>query len=180
MNISFSPSFFDSLKKIEKYNTWWYKTYEVFRYKIPWFIKNIYRFRKDLWKYRTYDYVYVLSMFKTSLEGLRDGIKNGNEVKESSTKKVQKIERVIRFLENKIADDYIERAEMEIGPIRNLDFEFILSNKQESEEDTNHNRKVFNRAREIQTSEWKEIWEIIKAQDAESYKNGSGMLSWWD
>jgi hypothetical protein len=58
--------------------------------------------------------------------------------------------------------------------------EFILSNKQESEEDTNHNRKVFNRAREIQTSEWKEIWEIIQAQDAESYKNGSGMLSWWD
>jgi hypothetical protein len=187
METSFSPSFFKSLDVMRMHNTWWYKTYSVFKHKIPAFIKNVYRFRKDLWEYRTYDYRYVLSVLKTSLEGLKQGLENGYEVRETRDKKIEKISRVIRFLENKIADDYIIRAEMELGGLKNFDFKFVeveggnyqLSDDL-SEEDMYHNRKIFKRADEIEISEWNEVWDTIKANDSESYKTGSGMMSWWD
>jgi hypothetical protein len=35
MDVKFADSFGDSLKTLIMHNTWWYKTYEVVRYKIP-------------------------------------------------------------------------------------------------------------------------------------------------
>jgi hypothetical protein len=71
----------------------------------------------------------------------------------------------------------------------------------EPEEDKKHNRKVFDRATEIENEEWKEIWKILEGQDHGEYKklydsqteeekhsrdlwkdwfDGSGMKHWWD
>ena len=42
MDIKFADSFGDSIKTLIRHQTWWYKTYETIRYKIPVFFKNIY------------------------------------------------------------------------------------------------------------------------------------------
>ena len=61
-------------------------------------------------------------------------------------------------------DNYIERAESEVGPLHLHDWEFeeVPDNpgfsrlvEKETEEEKKHNRKVFNRARKIEKEEWK-------------------------
>lgn len=68
-------------------------------------------------------------------------------------------------------------------------------------EDKAHNRRVFDRAHEIEEQEWNEIWTILKGQDMNEYRayldslteeerkngnayykwfDGSGMKHWWD
>jgi len=70
----------------------------------------------------------------------------------------------------------------------------------ETDEEREHNRKVFARADEIEEEEWKLIWRIIQGQDRSAYGqfyqkikgtegsenawndwfDGSGMKHWWD
>jgi hypothetical protein len=40
----------------------------------------------------------------------------------------------------------------------------------ESDEDREHNRKVYQRAREIEEKEWKELWKIVDKD----------LRGWWD
>jgi hypothetical protein len=58
-------------------------------------------------------------------------------------------------------------------------------------EEKEHNRKIFERSREIGEAEWAELWEILKGQDYEKFENdeekswnsqfdGSGLRGWWD
>ncbi len=62
MNVQFTDTFFKSLKRLSRQQTWWYKTYELFRYKIPHFVENVWYFRKELWEHRSWDYMYSLMM----------------------------------------------------------------------------------------------------------------------
>ena len=55
MEITFADSFFKSLEKLKRRHTWWYKTYETIRYNIPNFFRNIWYFRKALYKHRGWD-----------------------------------------------------------------------------------------------------------------------------
>ena len=47
MEVQFTDTFFKSLKTLSRHQTWWYKTYELFRYKIPYFFENVWYFRKE-------------------------------------------------------------------------------------------------------------------------------------
>jgi hypothetical protein len=56
-------------------------------------------------------------------------------------------------------------------------------------EEETHNRKVFDRSKEIQEKEWSELFVILKGQDYTKFdKNidwneqfdGSGLRGWWD
>jgi hypothetical protein len=211
MNIGFADSFWKSLKTLSRHQTWWYKTYEVFRYKIPMFFENIWFFRKELWTFRSWDYSFNLMMLRRSLEKTVNTIEfYGMEVDSSRMKKVEKMKRVIELLNNVRSDSYIEMAEKELGEVKNIDWEFeevpdnpgymrLVDN--ESQKDTEHNRKVYNRADEIEKEEWKEIWRILEGQEHGDYVkllestsekdkrstdlwykwfDGSGMKHWWD
>jgi hypothetical protein len=102
-------------------------------------------------------------------------------------------------------------AEAELGPIYLHDWEFEevpdkpgysrLIDK-ETPEEKKHNRKVFDRAREIEDLEWKELFEILQGQNHKEYNklykkskkegtvdgqdlwnnwfNGNGLKGWWD
>ena len=71
----------------------------------------------------------------------------------------------------------------------------------ETDEEREHNSKVFDRTRELEEQEWNELWQILKGQDIEEYKefektlteeqkketdqyykwfDGSGLRGWWD
>ena len=131
----------------------------------------------------------------------------GLEVRESRDKKIAKMQRVIQILKNIEEDNYIQMAETELGEIIHHDWEFEeteetidnpLGEKNEktyrlvdkdTDEEKEHNRKVFDRTHELEEQEWAELCQIIKGQDTELFDkdkdfykqfDGTGLRSWWD
>jgi hypothetical protein len=124
--------------------------------------------------------------------------KYGNEVDESRLKKIEKMRRAIQLIQNYNKDSYIEMAENELGKLILRDWEFedvpdkpgfsqLIDN--ETEDEKEHNGKVFNRAREIEKMEWEELWIIIQGQDYTKFDkdidwyeqfDGTGLRGWWD
>jgi hypothetical protein len=188
MEIKFADSFFESLKTLNRHQTWWYKTYRFFTHNLPEFFKNIYRFRKELYNHRWWDYAFTLQMLKRSLEIQVKGMEEkGYEVKDTLDKKLIKMKRAIKILENREKDAYIELAEQQLGKLH--DWHIVCDNLTEDEHD--HNRNIYALAHELEKQDWKEFWEILKGQDYDSYDkekhgefnswyDGSGILGWWD
>jgi hypothetical protein len=211
MKIGFADTFTKSIEKMIRQQTWWYKTYEFFRYDISRFIRNVWRFRKGLSRHYWWDHHGMLMFMEAALTDMSDRLeKDGLEIDISRLKKVEKMRRAIQLIKNYNQDLYIEMAEKELGKLNLYDWEFEtvpdspdlkrLVDK-ETEEEKVHNRKVFNRAREIGDSEWNELWQIFKGQDNEEYQklketlteeqkreedqyykwfDGSDLRGWWD
>jgi len=211
MKIGFADTFTKSIEKMIRQQTWWYKTYEFFRYDISRFIRNVWRFRKGLSRHYWWDHHGMLMFMEAALTDMSDRLeKDGLEIDISRLKKVEKMRRAIQLIKNYNQDLYIEMAEKELGKLNLYDWEFEtvpdspdlkrLVDK-ETEEEKVHNRKVFNRAREIGDSEWNELWQIFKGQDNKEYQklketlteeqkreedqyykwfDGSDLRGWWD
>jgi len=170
MKVVFADSFFKSLDKMRIRHTWWYKIYETIRYNIPNFFKNLWFFRKEIYEYRKWDYHYSLLMLKRSLEGLEICIRTkGNVFDETRLPKIEKIQRVIQLIDNNINQKYYDMAEEIHGEIKGGLFN-------ETEEEHEHNRKIFNYVHELEIKEWDELWSIIKGND----DKGSDMRGWWN
>jgi hypothetical protein len=200
MKVTFADSFWKSLRVMARHQTWWYKTYEIFRYKIPMFFENLWFFRKQLWEFRSWDYSYNLNLFARSLEKTSHTLEfHGSEVESTRMKKVKQIKRVIELIKNSREDQYIYRAEEQLGEIRGENW--FLGDDELNPEDMEHNRKVYAKAREIEEIEWNEIWDILKGQNIDEYRtlmgklspeekgnldvwndwyDGSGIRNWWD
>jgi hypothetical protein len=199
MEIKFADSFGDSLKTMIRHNTWWYKTYDLFRYDLPRFFKNIWRFRKPLWNHYWFDYNGSLEFMETSYTNMVDNIeKHGNEIDKTRLKKVQAMRRAIEILKNCREDNYLAMAEKELGDLIFNDWEFedvpdkpgfsqLVDN--DTDEERVHNRKIFDRSNEIQEKEWSELFVILKGQDYTKFDkeidwdeqfDGSGLRGWWD
>jgi hypothetical protein len=170
-----------------------YKTYSFFRYGIAGFIRNIFYFRNEMYEFRWWDYRFNLTLFRKSIEKTAKTIKEkGIEVDESRLKKVAAMERLIHIMKTIEKDDFIELAEKELGEIKHHPFEFedvpdkpgysrLVDN--ETDEEKEHNRKVFKRSHEIEEEYWDEMVKIIRGQkDIKDYKDydGTGMRGWWD
>lgn len=199
MDIRTSDTFEKSIRRLVRYKTWWYKTYELFRYDLPRFLGNVWTFRKALWNHYWFDHHGTLMFIETGLTHISDTVeKYGMEVDESRLKKVEKMRRAIELIRNYNQDNYIDMAEKELGELITYDWEFEPVPEQpgysrlidkESPEEKEHNKKVFVRAREIGEQEWNELFEILKGQDTSTFDkekdfnkqfDGSGMRSWWD
>lgn len=191
--------------------------YEFFRYDIWYFIANVWKFRKELWEHRWWDYTFTLQMLYRSISIMEKEMHNGLEIRETRDKKIQKMQRLLQLLDNKINDRYIEIAEKELGYemiLNGFNFEEIDetdSNGEklyrmvdnETDEEKELNTRLIDRSREIEESEWSEIWQIMKGQDISNYfhdeidvtpedsnkptkKNyndwfdGTGLRGWWD
>jgi hypothetical protein len=200
MEIKFADSFWKSLRRLSRQQTWWYKTYEFFRRDLPYFLENIWFFRKELYAFRSWDYSYNLDLFRRSLEKTVHTIEyHGSEVDESRLKKVEKMKRAIQLINNVRIDEYVKIAEKELGELKNSDW--LWDDREDTDEERIHNKKVFERAREIEDSEWNELWSIIQGQNVKEYSeiynsktdeekkegdvwnnwfDGSGIKGWWD
>ena len=199
MKVTFADSFWKSLKRLSMHQTWWYKTYEVFRYKIPMFFENVWYFRKELWRFRSWDYTFNLMMLSRSLEKTAYTLEfHGWEIEETKNKKVEKIKRVIEIIKSLEESNYIKRAEDQIGELRGVEF---WEDKEDTPEDKEHNKKVFDLSTKIEEDEWEELFTILRGQNHEEYIkmmqaqseeekwktdlwtkwfDGSGMKHWWD
>ena len=211
MEIKFADTFSKSLDRMLMRETWWYKTYEFFRYDIWRFLGNVWRFRKPLYNHYWWDHHAMLMFVEYSLIHMSKNIENhGLEIDESRLKKVEKMRRAAELIKHYNEDSYIDMAEAELGPLflRGFDInDFVetgetmdnpLGQKNEKlytfvdrlpEEQKEHNDKVYNRAREIESSEWNELFEILKGQDYTKFSkkkdfnkqfDGSGIKGWWD
>lgn len=209
MEIKFADTFAQSLKRMVRHEKWYYKILDFFRYELPWFFRNLWAFRKAIWRHRPWDYSGTLRLMHTSLTLLADNIeKYGNEVEISRDKKVAAMRRAIQIIGNIREDNYIEMAEAELGEIKSRGFEFeptadgnFTLKDDETDEEREHNLRVYDRSHELEEADWNELWTIIKGQDHEEYRklidaateeekrkrdlyydwfDGSGMRGWWD
>lgn len=193
MDVQFTDSFTKSLKRLMWHESRVYKFYSLFRYDIPLFFKNIWRFRRELWEHQWWDYRYTLNMMERSLTIMEKGIsERGIEADYSREPKVQAMRRALELLRNNNDCNYaINKAEAELGELIIHDWEFedlgdgtsrLID--RETKKEKNHNRKVFKRAKEIEDQEWKELWEIFKGtKNSKKYGidyDGTDMRSWWD
>lgn len=192
MKIEFADTFTKSLKKLIWHQHWLYKTYSFLRWDLWHFFKNIWRFRSELYHHNWWDYRFTLNMLERSLTIMEEGMASkGWEVRETREPKVNAMRRALELLKNNREDNYTERAELELGPLVMHDWEFEdvgngnhkLVDK-DTPEEKEHNRKVFDRARELEENEWKELWEIFKGtKNSKKYGNkydGTDMRAWWD
>ena len=200
MDIKFADTFGDSIKTMIRYNTWSRnKTYELFRYDLPRFFKNVWIFRSALWNHYWWDHHGSLEFLQISLSHMSDNIeKHGSEVDESRLKKVEKMRRAVQLIKNYREDLYIDMAEKELGEMFYNEIEFeecpdrpgysqLVDN--DTPEEKEHNMKVYKRAREIEKQEWNELFQILKGQDYSKFNkktdwneqfDGTGLKGWWD
>ena len=191
MKVEFKDSFFESLEKLVWYDTNLWKVWSAIRYDIPLFFKNVWRFRKELYNHQWWDYRFHLEMMYRSLSIMEKGMsEKGIEVTETRDIKVQKMRRALELLKHKLDDDYIERAELELGELthKSIEFEPIEGTDSYRLVDTDtpaekkHARKVYKRARVIEDVEWKELWDIFKGKKFTTWEkyDGSDLRGWWD
>jgi hypothetical protein len=187
MKINITDAFTKSLKRMINHRSWWYKTYSFLRWDVWYFFSNIWKFRKELYEHRWWDYHFTLQMLYRSISIMENGMQNGLEVRETRDKKIQKMQRLLYLLENKIDDKYIDIAEKELGyDIVLHDWKFKEIDRLDSDreplyelidkdtpEEKEKNNKIFDKAREIEEQQWNEIWEILKGKN---YGDGSEQL----
>ena len=192
MKVEFKDSFFESLEKLVWYDSNLWKVWAAIRYDIPLFFKNVWRFRKELYNHQWWDYRFHLEMMYRSLSIMEKGMsEKGIEVTETRDVKVQKMRRALELLKHKLDDDYIQRAEVELGELSHnpIDFEPIEGKEglyrlvdNDTPVEKKHARNVYKRARVIEEKEWKELWDIFKGKKFTTWEkyDGSDLRGWWD
>ena len=192
MKVEFKDTFFESVEKLVWYDTNLWKVWAAIRYDIPLFFKNVWRFRKELYNHQWWDYRYTLEMLYRSLSIMVVKLeKDGIEEDISRGKKVQKIKRALELLKHKLDDDYVKRAEDELGelsykpirfePVEGKEGLFSLEDD-DTPAEKRHAKKVYKRARVIEDTEWKELWDIFKGKKFTTFEkfDGSDLRGWWD
>ena len=179
MKVLFSDSFSKSLKRLHWQNSWVYKTYSVFRYDIPRFIANIWRFKKMLWEHNWWDYTYTLQALYTSISIMEKNFSvKGYEVAASKDKKVAKMRRALELIKNHMDGNQIERVEEVLGKLPDLKWEFEdagngcsrLVDENLSDEEKDHRKKVYDCSDMLEDAEWSELWNILRGQTDAEYK----------
>ena len=186
-----------SLKRLRSRDHWWVKSYDFLRYDIPAFCRNIWHFKKALWRFRSWDSRYNLELLRASLELTAKDINTGNEEDNSRNKKVAKIKRAIELLGYFYNDDFINLAEKELGKLPDNEWSFpevpgspglLKIDFNETAEERELASKIFSRSHELEAAYWKELWSIIAGPDSfnwteQDYDNlfdGSDMRGWWN
>jgi hypothetical protein len=192
MKVEFKDSFFESVEKLVWYDSNLWKVWAAIRYDIPLFFKNVWRFRKELYNHQWWDYRFHLEMMYRSLSIMEKGMSDkGMEVAETRNVKLIMMRRALELLKHKLDDDYIQRAELELGEINRSEFDFepvegkegfyrMIDNDTPAEK--KHARNVYKRARVIEETEWKELWDIYKGKKFTTWEkyDGSDLRGWWD
>lgn len=188
MEVQITDTFTKSLKRLMWHQHWLYKTYATFRYDIPLFFKNIWRFRRELYSHQWWDYRFTLNMLERSLTIMERGIsEKGIEADSSREPKVKAMRRALELLRNSREDNFIERVEAELGPLSDWEWETdengVLIDK-DTPEQKNNNRAIFSAAMKLENKEWNELWNIFKgtrnSKQFDKKYDGSDMRGWWD
>ena len=202
MEIVVADSFKKSLKKFYWKQTPLYKSFEYFRYDLPNFIKNVYRFRKELHNFFWWDSVGMLMFMRKSLDIISENIElKGSEVDVTRLKKVEKMRRASKLLDNIINDNFIDQTEIllnkKIVHSMEIDDDFNFINLDLPESTELDNREIYEFSSQLEIDQKKELFQILQGQDFDEFKkvvasnpgdeknwenwfDGSGVSGWWD
>ncbi len=173
------------------------KIWHLTRYQIPYFFRNIYFFRKELWQYNNFDYIPSLMLFKRSLIDLRTSNAYYSEIHVHGDLILNQMDRVIEILTYFCEDQFKELAEKELNKkYTHISFDLkkslgvMLNSLSEQEEADNH--EIMKLENKIQQDAWIELWSIIQGSPIlQKYLNeneghddqifdGTDMRNWWN
>jgi len=202
MKTNFTDTFFESFERMINRQRWYWKTYDLFRYDLPNFFRNLWLFRKNLWNHTWYNGDgSILPWVKTAVDDMTWKIETrGHEVDESRMKKVAKMKRLSYLIDVCVHDKFIEEAEKELGIEMILHpWEFVSAEGHEGSyelldkdtpEEKEHNHKILERSHQIQKEYWEELCYIIKGPDYDTIResgedfyeklDGTDIRGWWD
>lgn len=162
-----------------------YSIYSFFRYDAPRFLKNIWKFKKALYNFYSFDYQGLLYFLEIGISDLANNSeKYGYEILTSRSKKIEKMRRASEILHNYNAERYLEMAENELGKIPECSWK-----DNRTVDEANHIKVVYKRAQRIEEEEWDELMIILKGQDYSTFDlaidfyeqyDGSGLKTWWN
>ncbi len=183
------------------------RVYDLIRYDIPNFIRNIWIFRSELTNYHPCDYEHSLRLLKKSLTRSCDYIENyGKEENESRSKKVYYMRRCIYLLDCIINDSFSNLAEKNLGlnhSSNGFKFEETIIDGEKyyemidlrTEEEISTDDAIMTESRKIEKETWIELFDILKGDNFDydyiidpnlknkSYEEihtGRGLINWWD
>ena len=174
--------------------------WEVIRYDLPRFFRNLWVFRKALWEYRWYGgHHSVFPLMATAIEDMHTLIEErGIEEWISKGKKVEAMKRCVYLLNLFANDDFVREAEKELGieMIHNVRFEPLKDRpdlyemiNDVTEEERKTNERIMRRSMDLQKKGWKELMHLLNGQDYSKFNkksefldqfDGSGIRGWWD
>ncbi len=179
------------------------KIWDFFRWDLPRFFKNIWRFRKELTHFGGWDWHHTLSILKKSLQiQERSMSKNSNEVSETLNLKLYYMRRSIYLIDCILEEKFREMAETKLGTktiFKEFKFETtegsdskMLVWEDETDEEREINEKIFYEAAKIEKEVWSELFDILKGdvypidiytkfndKSYEEFTNGRGLNTWW-
>ena len=143
-----------------------YKIEEWF-YNVKYFFINIWKFRKSLANYRSWDSEYNLSLYIESIKDLRNNMETySKEVKEDLNPKLVDMDRLIELFNNLKEDNYVKRS----GYDSNYNILFKPHDEKgewkemvtdESKEQSKTNSQAIRDGHKLEDKEWKEMLELI-------------------
>jgi hypothetical protein len=122
------------------------------------FVKKCWRFRKELAKFRTFDFKYNLDLFCASLEITRDFMLSGDTVSEGGEQTAEEIQHFLDLL--KRHHNAIEIAEKELG------YEFSPLEDPDPKKD----RALITRIESIEETSWLDAFNFLRDK----------LRNWWD
>jgi hypothetical protein len=202
MKTKFADTFFESFERMVNRQRWYWKTWDLFRYDLPRFFRNLWLFRKNLWNHTWYNGdSSILPWVKTAVDDMAWKIETrGHEVDESRMKKVEKMKRLSYLIDVCVNDSFIQEAEKELGiemilhdwefvPVEGREDSYELLDK-DTPEEKEHNGRILKRSHQIQKEYWEELCYIIKGPDYDAIRgsdedfyealDGTDIRGWWD
>jgi len=150
--------------------------WEIIKWDIPRFLKNLWLFRKEMWEHSDWDYAYSLKLLRRSLIEIQKRMKDGGEIPQSLDKKLYYMSRAIYLLDHIIEQDYLDLAELRLDmklittkyvfvPTDETKSSYHLTFPDETPDIKDHNRKIWNESYKIEKEMWDELFDILKGKD---------------
>ena len=155
------------------------------RYDLHQGLRNCLRFFSVVWRFRAWDFVFTLDLFRAGLRMLKPCLEQGMEIDETRLPKIDAITRVITLLDHVIDDQYLALIEADEGPLStnwvtwtdtNIPGRKKLQDRRD-EQQQQHDMQIFEKADALETHEWAELWKILHGS---SDMPGSDLRGWWD
>ena len=169
------------------------RVWNFFRYDIHQGVRNLFYFFPVVWKYRVWDYEYILPFILYGLRDIRSSISTGLESESTRDPKIAAISRAIYILEHVIQDDWLELAEEKLGKthldkfwnfkraggneLNESGLTIWVQDDQRTPEEAAHDRVVMNLRNQMEDDSWDELFDILKGDENIP---GSDMRGWWD
>lgn len=174
-----------------------YDNLNYFRKDLFNFFHNVIRFKDFLWRYRWWDYSFMLIAIKIAVNDMaKKTEKYGIEVEVTRNKKIAKMKRLVELIDiiYNAKELEIAQEQLNLKLEHNIRFHKLENDNYQmindiSSESSQNNDLIYETAKKIEKESWDEFFQILKGQNLEDipnnstfeeYFDGTGIRTWWD